>query len=66
MEYQNLNLFHSYDVTDVYACKDMLTFAKCACIGIQVDSVFTRDIAETPSKAYTRLETSPSPQWDMT
>lgn len=55
-----------YDVADIYACKDMLTFNKCVCLGIQVYSVFTRDIAETPSKAYTTLDTSPSPQWDIT
>lgn len=26
----------------------------------------TLDIAETPSKAYTTFDTSPSPQWDIT
>ena len=27
---------------------------------------FTRDIADTPSKAYTTFDTRPSPLWDMT
>lgn len=30
------------------------------------NTAFTRDIAETPSKAYTIFDTSPSPLWEMT
>lgn len=33
---------------------------------MQLRVVFTRDIAETPSKAYTTFDTRPSPLRDMT